>query len=477
MNTMQKVYIPKSPKNLNMNKVFDCIDEFFYGYAYPVILALVTVICFVCKLQLGGIALFFILGCYLLVTHRDATPILPILAFFIFLIRDISVTGSIVFYLMIVPPAICLIIHFVRFPLKHFNFGRLFLPLCFVITALFLGGLLSPYVSAYKEGLLYTIPLGPVLLTIYLYFANYIEYPEDFDIKHYFAFLLCLVGFIACFEFLYYYHNFIVLENNVFSNSELGCGNVNMIGTVLLIAIPAVCYLGVKAKNVYPYVITVLAFYFIIYLTGSDGSLGVAVAFLPILALLVFMRTKGKNHNRFTLVVFLAIAGAICLGILIIVKDKTHLITDIIDKAKNSDSGRTDLYLDAVRIFLENPLFGAGFGYHNHQLYAPVGAGGLRLYNSHSTLFQVMGSLGLVGLGAYTYYFYSRFAVFMQSNKDFNTFACASFIMCSCYGFVDTVEFSTIPTMILLTFLVLITEFNNTEEYLEFPIHRKYAKI
>lgn len=477
MNIMQEVYIPKTPRNFDKKMVLDYIDEFFYGYAYPVILALITVICFVFKLQLGGIALFFILGSYLLVTHRDATPILPILAFFIFLIRDISVTGSIVFYLMIVPPAICLIIHFVKFPLKHFNFGRLFLPLCFVITALFLGGLLSPYVSAYKEGLLYTIPLGPVLLTIYLYFANYIEYPEDFDVKRYFAFILCLVGFIACFEFLYYYHNFIVLENNVFSNSELGCGNVNMVGTVLLIAIPAVCYLGVKSNNVYPYIITVLAFYFIIFLTGSDGSLGVAVAFLPILALLVFMRTKGKNHNRFTLVVFLAISSAICLGLLIIFKDKTYLITDLIDKAKNSDSGRTDLYLDAVRIFLENPLFGAGFGYHNHQLYAPVGAGGLRLYNSHSTLFQVMGSLGLVGLGTYTYYFYSRFAVFMQNNKDFNTFACASFIMCSCYGFVDTVEFSTIPTMILLTFLVLITEFNNAEEHYEFPIYRKYAKI
>ena len=474
---MQEVYVPKTPKKLNMSKVFDHVDEFFYGYAYPVILAFITVFCYVLKLQLGGIALFFILGSYLLVTHRDATPILPILAFFIFLIRDISVTGSIVFYLMIVPPAICLIIHFVKFPLKHFNFGRLFLPLCFVITALFLGGLLSPYVSAYKEGLLYTIPLGPVLLTIYLYFANYIEYPEDFDIKHYFAFLLCLVGFIACFEFLYYYHNFIVLENNVFSNSELGCGNVNMIGTVLLIAIPAVCYLGVKAKNVYPYVITVLAFYFIIYKTGSDGSLGVAIAYLPILALFVFLRTKGKNHKRFKFIALLAIMGALGILLLLILKDKTYYITNILDKAKKSDSGRTDLYLDAVRIFLENPLFGAGFGYHNHQLYAPTGAGGLRLYNSHSTLFQVMGSLGLVGLGAYTYYFYSRFAVFMQNNKDFNTFACASFIMCSCYGFVDTVEFSTIPTMIILTFLVLITEFANIEENYEFPIYKKYSKI
>ena len=473
---MQEVTQVKRLENLTKDKIFDSVDEFIYSYFYPVVLALITVVCYVYKLQLGGIALFFLLGSYILATHRDATPLLPILLFFIFLIRDMSVTGSLVFYLMIILPAICLIIHFIRFPLKHFNFGRLFLPLCVVTVALFLGGVLSPYVTAYAEGILYTIPLGPVLLIIYLYFANYVEYPEDFEIRQYFAFLLCLIGFIVSFEFLYYDYNHNVLENNLFTNSEMGCGNVNMVGTMLLIAIPATCYLLVKADNVYPYVLTVLAFYFIIYKTGSDGCLGFACAFLPILAFFVFIRTKGKNHTRFKYITLTTLILVILFLILLIVKEKTSFITDIINKAKNSDSGRTALYNDAVRIFLENPLFGAGFGYHNHQLYSPVGSGGLRLYNSHSTLFQVMGSLGLTGLVAYTYYFYSRFRVLMDNPSDFNLFLCISFIMCSCYGFVDTVEFSTIPTMIVLTLLILTTEFSNAEKKTVYPINKKFKK-
>jgi O-antigen ligase len=372
-----------------------------------------------------------------------------------------SFTGSIVFYAMVVIPAVCLVIHFIKFPIKQFKFGKMFLPLCVVTASLFLGGMLSPYLTEYSSGLLYSIPLGPVILIVYLYFANYVCYPEDFNLKKYFMLLLVLMGFIASLTFGYYYFNLKVLQNGFFRINEMGWGNVNMAAAVLLTSIPATCYFLTKSKSIFPCLVTVLFFYFVIYLTGSDGCLGISIAFLPFLAFFVYKHLKGFNKKLFNAIIFLCIAGVLAGLILLVLLDKFHIITDLIDKA-SSDSGRSELYHDAWRVFNECPLFGAGFGYHNHRLYSPISSGGLRGHNSHSTLFQVLASMGIFGFVAYVYYFYHRYSILCKHNTRYHQFAFFSFTLCACYGFIDTVEFSTIPLMITLTLLVLITEFENS---------------
>lgn len=451
-------------KIVDKKRVSEYLDEFFYSNAYPVVMMIVAIFCYVTKMQLGGIALVFTIGGYLLVTKRDATPILPLLLFFIFMFRDLSITGSIVFYAMIVPVAVCLVIHFVRFPLKFFNVGKLFLPLCLVTIAMFMGGVLSPYQINYAAGLLYVIPLGPVLLLVYLYFANYIAYPEDFDIKKYICLLLMLMGFISATETAYYTYNYSVLQNNVFGLKELGWSNINTAANVLIIAIPATCYLLTESKNYFAYLLAVLLFYFSIFLTGSDGCLAISLAFLPILAFYTYKHINGvKNKKSFNFIIFLAISGVLSLLVAIYVLGKQSLIYELLSKVSSADSGRTQLYKDAWIIFKTSPLFGAGFGYHNHYLYSPIGGGGLRLFNFHSTLFQVMGSMGIAGILAYVFYFYQRYSVLTERNDKYHLFAFLSFTIAECYGFIDTLEFSTIPLMITLTLLILITEFCNTE--------------
>ena len=136
-----------------------------------------------------------------------------------------------------------------------------------------------------------------------------------------------------------------------------------------------------------------------------------------------------------------------------------------IDKfLKSGDSGRTNLYSDAWRIFNEHPVFGAGFGYFNDFVYSPASSSQLRLFNFHSTLFQVIGSMGLFGLIVYVYYFWARISVFTKYNNTFNLFAFFAFLLYSSYGFIDTVEFSTIPGVLAVTMITLMTEFSNTQE-------------
>lgn len=452
-------------KFFNLKNIPSVMEGFFYSALYPFLLAVFAFICYVFSLPFLGVVLVFVTGSYLLVTTRDATPIIPLPLYFMFFLRNLDVTGSLVFYLMIIPVAICLVIHFIRFPLERFNFGKLFVPLCLVAGALFMGGILSPYVSAYAKGLLYTIPLGLVTLVVYVYFANYVCYPEDFDFKKYFATIVMIMGLLATAELFYYRYCFHVLKNNLFIEHELGWTNINTIASIILLAIPFACYLAAKSSHIYPHVLIVLTLYVALYMTGSEGSFGIAGVFLPFLAFFVYIRTSKENKRRFNLFLFASVTAVVCCLILLEVTGKIEKLTSIIDKfLKSGDSGRTKLYKDAWKIFNDYPVFGAGFGYFNDYVYSPSSSSQLRLFNFHSTFFQVIGSMGLFGLVVYFYYFYARISILTEKNNTFNLFAFFSFLLFASYGFIDTVEFATIPGVLTITLVILITEFANAHD-------------
>ncbi len=435
------------------------LDNFFYSLHYPALVALIAVVSFITNMQMGGYAVYLILASVLLVRQRDATPILPLLVFFITLFRDLSVTSHLLFYLMLIPLAVCLVIHFIKFPPIPFCPGKLFLPLLAVSTALFAGGLLSPYLSDYSKGLLYIIPLGPGLTIIYLFFNNYVRPPENFDTKQYLCILLVLLGMICCIQFSYYFLECKVLKSDVFEPPELGWSNVNGLASLLLLAIPASCYLLVKSKNVVSWSAMVALFYVAILLTKCDGALGVSVAYLPFMAFFVYRRLPKSSKKTFSNVLFLASLLACLCGIML---EKTGNFQPLVDKllhAFEDDHGRSPLYRNAVNVFIKNPIFGGGMGYYNDFAYESGVA--LRNFNFHSTFFTVIGCMGSAGLLAYFYYFFARYRLITERNTSFNLFIFFAFTMFENHGFVDTCEFSTIPQMIVITLIILITDLTN----------------
>ena len=443
------------------NALNTALDKFFYSFKYPALIALLAVFSFVTKMQMGCYAIFLALTSVLLVMQRDATPILPLLIFFITMFRDLSVTGSLLFYLMLIPLVVCLIIHFIKFPPIPFCFGKLFLPLLAVTTALFAGGLMSPYISDYVKGLLYILPLGPGLTLIYLYFNNYLRPPENFDSKKYLCLLLMLLGLVCTLEFIFYYYNYYYLQNNLFSIAELGWANVNGIGSLILLSIPATCYLFVKSKSITIWSVIILLFYFTIFSTKSDASLGISVTFLPFMVFIVYKKLSKHKRNMF-FILLCAIGVCVCLAcIALTLTGKMQEIIDKILKAFQSDSGRSKLYRDALSVFLENPLFGGGMGYYNDHILQTTTA--LRNFNFHSTFFTVIGCMGMFGFLAYVYYFHARYKILIECNTSFNVFMFIAFTMFVCHGFIDTSEFSTIPQMIVATIIMLITDLTNTK--------------
>ena len=203
----------------------------------------------------------------------------------------------------------------------------------------------------------------------------------------------------------------------------------------------------------------VLLLYVIIILSRSDGALGVAVLFTPFLIFISYKPLNKANKRYFINLTFIAIIGFCLAGLYL---EFTGKLAELLQKYANSktgDSGRTQLFKNALNVFIENPIFGGGMGYYNDMSYESHTI--LRNFSFHSTVFTVLGCMGVVGVLAYVYYFYARFSIITEKNTTFNKLIFIGFAMFEAYGLVDTCEFSAIPQMITLTLIILITDMTN----------------
>ena len=81
------------------------------------------------------------------------------------------------------------------------------------------------------------------------------------------------------------------------------------------------------------------------------------------------------------------------------------------------------------------------------------------MYWFHSTLFQVIGSLGIVGLAAYIWYYAVRAKLLFKNIKNtFNLFILAIWIGFEGYCMIDAGTFIPYPNMMLIIVTALLLE-------------------
>ena len=94
----------------------------------------------------------------------------------------------------------------------------------------------------------------------------------------------------------------------------------------------------------------------------------------------------------------------------------------------------------------------------------------------HSTFFHVIATMGLVGLGAYVFYYVQRFKILMKNYNVFTVCMCVAFIIFECYAMVDACEFNAIPLMSAVTMIITIVELTkkgNEQTPLPLSLNRK----
>lgn len=441
-----------------LNTLFpkDRLEKFFYGPIFPIYVALIATLSFATSAQLVGLLFFSISATIIFLRFRDVTPIMPLLAMVVLCFRNFSVMGSILPYVFLFPAMFAFVARFFIYPVKNFKPGKLFFPLIGVSIALFLGGILSDQAN-FIGGIATASTIGPVILVIYLFFSAYVTPPKNFDLKMYICYVLVIVGLTTLAHLAIYHLHTDVLRDNSFFSAYLGWGNLNSAGALMLLALGACWYLLTRVKNILAFFVLLILLYFGIFISNSDGVLGIALIFTPILVLFTYCHVDRFHRAIFVKIVIITVILLLtACAIVVLCYGYDNLMEILIPHF--SDSSGTKLYKEALELFAKYPFFGVGFGYGQM---APEISMGIVLYNFHSVLFHVMATMGLIGVTAYFFYYIERFKILMQHYNCFTLFMTITFMMFECYAFIDTCEFNAIPIMSTLTLLFVVVEHLN----------------
>ena len=243
---------------------------------------------------------------------------------------------------------------------------------------------------------------------------------------------------------------------------HVGWGNRNNISTYLLFTAPMCLYLSTKYRYGVVYLLLSALQYACLVLTFSRG--GILFGFIALVFGVVFVILKAKNRKN-QLIFLGSVLGVMLIGYLIMMDDVNDAIKSLLSRGTGL-SGRDDLYAEAWELFKQHPFQGNGLGFEGH--YGNFGDA-VRMYWFHSTLFQVLACMGIIGILAYGYsYVIKVIALCKNLRNTFNLFVIVVFIGYEGYSMMDTGTF--IPGAYLLVVLILmclVEMFTSTPEAIE----------
>lgn len=445
-----------------INNVKNSLRRFLYSPAYVLICAIITYFSWMTGNSLLGMALLMLIVTIVLIISQDILPILPCLFFIILTTSNDDILNQDKTWPTMIVLAILLvggfISHIISYPAK-FKFFKLTIPFIAISIALFMGGIGFLSLKQYATGLIFILSLGPCMLLIYYLVLAYTNPPEDIDIKQYICMIMLVLGFLIASQMLTYMIRSGKPLVELLRSDILNIGWTNRDGmAALFVLVPPCCfYMAFKNKPfAWFYYAIGLVVFGLVFLTTCRSAIVAVVIMMPVL--IIYSMIKGANRSQLVIVICVfAILGSIFVLL------KTDMIVSIIDKltsASFSTSGRTDLYTEAIANFIKNPMFGNGLGYVGSNWDVP----GFCIYWYHSNIFQIIGSMGIVGIIAYTYYYFARAKVMFSNLKRFNMALSFGIITFEIHCILNPETFIPFPFMMIVIVLTAILEYNNAKE-------------
>lgn len=442
------------------------LRRFFASDTFSILLVAIAflIICFNWIIP-GAFLMGFLISIILILSDDIVSVFLPALLIAAF---GIQANDSLWDYLALAPFGATLIF---ALPFHHIFYrerdkskvqrpGALLLPMILVSITNFLGGIgtLKPESYFSQTSLVYMFGLG--FMIVLLYFINYNHLGEG---KNYTERIDLRIAKMACFLMLFII--LAVLEGYVerWTKFIADPGILyfqwrNNASTLIMMAMPFAFYMS--ARKFY-YILLPFGAYAAMILLGSRG--GLILGGLEFLALLVIDLILDKRHRNYIFGIF----AIIFLGFLFLFPQIEKFLAYTLERMTAADqySIRLGLWRRSVEDFRHNPIFGMGLGYMGNRDIHPSKAASLCWY--HSSLPQVWGSFGLVGILTYGYQFYRRMKFLGTKHSMFGFTVTASFFGLELMSLVN-------PGIFGLFFLVIISmEFFILEKY-HFPeIHMK----
>lgn len=320
-----------------------------------------------------------------------------------------------------------------------------------------LGGVGSPY----EHPLAVLAALGLIILCAFGYTfltATNRDSEQKAQLPEYLLKILFVSGILVSLQLIIYFARLGGIEQikDAILQKEINVGwaGKNNIAPVISMCIPAGFYFSIKKSKLSPIFTAVsLLQYALLLTTGCRGAILFTTLALP--AMLLYTIVKSQNKVAFGVTVCIAFAVAIFI-VAYFGEFVSQLITSIIGKGLDS-AGRTEaLYPLAWETFKKWPIFGSGWDYRlgefAHDNYTP--------YWYHSTFFQIMATMGTVGLIAFGFFYFWRYRSLLAHRKNPAYIALlAGLALFDAYGMIDTNFFG--PTFfIMLLCISLVADIN-----------------
>ncbi|MDE6276256.1 MAG: O-antigen ligase family protein [Clostridia bacterium] len=442
----------ENKKNIGFEKYQSFVSKFVYTDFYLALVSIVVFVGWITKCAPLGITGLVVLSCLALLGSDDILPLTINIFSGVLLIYSDKFSDYTYLWPLAIPFGMCFIFFLIKNRGRKFKLGKMFFPLVAVAYALLLGGVGSTIKQDFMRVLPDFFMLGVGVPAVYLLYSNYLKRDDERDIPLYFSKSLMYLGLIICFQLIT-----VIAQSKVPVHDwqsavwEVGWADRNDVATYLIFTAGMTMYLSTRYRQGWIHLALGIFQYVCLVLTFSRG--GIIFGIISGVAALIFTIIKAPNKRLHFFYI-----GIVVLGMLIIylclMKDINTMLSALLSRGFGT-SGRSNLYKEAWELFKSHPLFGVGKGYYGPFTHTSA----IGVYWFHSTFFQIIASMGAMGIIAYVYFYVTRLKILFKNIKNsFNLFCLAVFIGFEGYSLINTGTFVAYPFMALVLTMTLLLE-------------------
>lgn len=363
------------------------------------------------------------------------------------------------------------ILHMILYPADKVKADAMFWAIALYAIALILGGVGYISIQDYLKipALYYVILLGPGMLCFYIFYQAYLTRDTRESVDYFARAMVALGVTILLIWVSQYYVDFkagkdigIFFPYRQFKNN---------LGNYTLLTMPFAFYLATKRKGLNSAILFMLGVlqYVALVLSACRGGTVMATVLMPFIVIYSLVVSSKTNRKIFVAQLVLVVAVAVLLMAL----NFEAVLNKLASLIANGTSGRNELYAEAIRNFKAHPLNGVGIGYLNPEVY-PLKE--MSMFWYHSTILQVIASMGIIGLIAWLYMTIVRLGVLAKKDK-FNMFMLFAFLGFEGYSMINTGDFSPLPFVTMLTFMFVLCAKHNAANDLPSIFKCKNKKV
>ena len=413
MTETKKRLIPLSPE------AREKIQGFFGGKIYPATVAAAVLIGHVSGLEFYFAIPILLASAFAFLVCDSVKHFIPTLIPFLYLVNlkhtpgsmdgiaqgsdyysqpHVFITAAVMFSILLA--SVILYTVFTLIPrIKAGGKPPLILPLSLLAAAFLLGGVFSSGWQIASLGFGFAEAAVYFLLFYLFYYGLKGESINRLIDYVCYAALLSAFVIIAEMIFMYITNDAIIADGTIRKEAiALGWGISNPIGNALVMLVPLLMLGSVRSKYYPVYLITAALTCAATFFTLSRNAIVVCLLLLTASFVTAYFTSERKK--------LFGISLGCCMGILLIgaliFSEKLGELLTYFTRMGSSDNGRFELWGQSFDNFLKSPIFGRGF----------FDWGEMDVYEiasfvptmSHNTVFQLLSSMGIFGLGAYTFY-------------------------------------------------------------------------